>query len=111
MNIDKQNGDVAFSEGSHTYWNVNDNEKYISVTTLIGRYENEFDKEFWSAYKALERLIPADSWKIEKKSLLNSKKFDEEILKIYNISKLDFNKAQQKILDEWQEEYHGMSHA
>ena len=106
MNIDKQNGDVAFSEDSHTYWNVNDNEKYISVTTLIGRYENEFDKEFWSAYKALERLIPADSWKIEKKSLLNSKKFDEEILNIYNISKLDFNKAQQKILDEWQEENH-----
>ena len=106
MNIDKQNGDVAFSEGSHTYWNVNDNEKYISVTTLIGRYENEFDKEFWSAYKALERLIPADSWKIEKKSLLNSKKFDEEILNIYNISKLNFNKAQQKILDEWQEENH-----
>ena len=106
MNIDKQNGAVAFSEDTHTYWNVNDNEKYISVTTLIGKYENEFDKEFWSAYKALERLIPAESWKIEKKSLLNSKKFDEEILNIYNISKLDFNKTQQKILDEWQEENH-----
>ena len=102
MNIDKQNGDVAFSEDTHTYWNVNDNEKYISVTTLIGKYENEFDKEFWSAYKALERLIPADNWKIEKKSLLNTKKFDKEILNLYNISELDFNKAQQNILDEWQ---------
>ena len=102
MNVDKQNGDVAFSEKSHTYWNVNDNEKYISVTTLIGKYENEFDKEFWSAYKALERLIPQDSWKIEKKSLLNTRKFDKEILSIYNITELDFNKEQQKILDEWQ---------
>ena len=101
MKIDKQNGNVAFSENSHTYWNVNDNEKYISVTTLIGRYENEFDRDFWSAYKALERLIPADNWKIEKKSLLNTRKFDKEILNIYNISELDFNKTQQKILDEW----------
>ena len=104
MNIDKQNGDVAFSEKSHTYWNVNDNEKYISVTTLIGRYENEFDKEFWSAYKALEKLIPKDNWKIEKKSLLNSHKFDKEILSVYNISELDFNKTQQGILDDWEYE-------
>ena len=104
MKIDKQNGNVAFSENSHTYWNVDDNEKYISVTTLIGRYENEFDKDFWSAYKALERLIPAESWKIEKKSLLNTRKFDKEILNVYDISELDFNKAQQGILDEWQYE-------
>jgi len=104
MTIDKQNGSVAFSEGTHTYWNVNDNEKYISVTTLIGKYENEFDKEFWSAYKALEKLIPEDNWKIEKKSLLSSRKFDKEILSLYNISELDFNKAQQDILDEWQQE-------
>ena len=101
MKIDKQNGNVAFSEDTHTYWNVNDNEKYISVTTLIGRYENEFDKEFWSAYKALEKLIPKDNWKIEKKSLLDSHKFDKEILSIYNISELDFNKTQQQILDDW----------
>ena len=101
MKIDKQNGDVAFSENSHTYWNVNDNERYISVTTLIDKYVNEFDKDFWSAYKALERLIPADNWKIEKKSLLNTHKFDKEILSLYNISELDFNKTQQDILDEW----------
>lgn len=104
MKIDKQNGSVAFSEQTHTYWNVDDNEKYISVTTLIGRYENEFDKDFWSAYKALEKLIPEDSWKIEKKSLLNTYKFDKELLNIYDISELDFNKTQQKILDDWERE-------
>lgn len=104
MKIDKQNGNVAFENESHTYWNVNDNEKYISVTTLIGRYEQEYDKEFWSAYKALEKLIPKDSWAIEKKSLLNSKKFDKEILGAYDISELDFNKTQQDILDAWEEE-------
>lgn len=104
MKIDKQNGDVAFENESHTYWNVNDNKKYISVTTLIHKYTQPFDKNFWSAYKALEKLIPKESWIIEKKSLLNTKKFNKEILDIYNISENDFNKVQQDILDLWDEE-------
>lgn len=104
MNIDKRNGNLAFNEENHLYWNVNDNEKYISVTTLIHRFTNEFDKEFWSAYKALEKLLSKDSWNIEKKSLLNTKKFDKEILNLYNISENDFNREQQSILDAWDEE-------
>lgn len=101
MNVDKQNGAVAFNDLEHVYWNVNDNEKYISVTTLIERYAQPFDKDFWSAYKALEQLLPTDAWGIERKSLLASYKFDKELLETYNISELDFNKAQQNILDEW----------
>lgn len=104
MKIDKQNGNVAFTNESHTYWNVNDNKKYISVTTLIHRYTQEFDKEFWSSYKALEKLLSKDSWNIEKKSLLNTKKFNKDLLEIYNISENDFNKIQQEILDAWDEE-------
>ena len=104
MKIDKQNGNVAFENESHTYWNVEDNRQYISVTTLIHRYTQEFDKNFWSAYKALEKLLPKESWAIEKKSLLSTKKFNKEILDIYDISELDFNKAQQGILDAWDEE-------
>lgn len=104
MKIDKQNGPVAFSEDEHIYWNVNDNEKYISVTTLIHRFTQPFDKDFWSAYKALEKILPKESWAIEKKSLLNTKKFNESILDVYNISTNDFNKVQQEILDAWDEE-------
>ena len=104
MKIDKQNGNVCFNDENHCYWNVNDNEKYISVTTLIHQFTQPFDKEFWSAYKALEKLIPKDSWAIEKKSLLNSKKFDKSILDVYDISENDFNKTQQDILDSWDEE-------
>ena len=104
MKIDKQNGNVAFNNDEHCYWNVNDNEKYISVTTLIHRFTQPFDKEFWSAYKALEKLIPKESWPMEKKSLLNTKKINMEILSLYNISENDFNKTQQDILDAWDEE-------
>lgn len=104
MKIDKQNGKVAFNDDSHVYWNTENNEKYISVTTLIHKFTNEFDKEFWSAYKALEKLIPKDSWNIERKSLLNTKKFDKSILDVYDISENEFNKTQQEILDSWNEE-------
>lgn len=104
MKVDKQNGNVAFDNETHTYWNIDDNRRYISVTTLIHRYTQEFDKNFWSAYKALEKLIPKESWAMEKKSLLNTKKFNKEILDTYNIPELEFNKTQQSILDLWDEE-------
>lgn len=102
MNIDKQNGNVCFNDALHCYYDVNDeNKRYISVTTLIGKYEQKFQKDFWSAYKALEKLLPKDAWNLEKKSLLSSKKFNKDILETYNISENDFNKVQQDILDEW----------
>ena len=102
MQIDKCNGNVGFNDLNHCYFDINDeSKKYISVTTLIGKYEQEFDKNFWSAYKALEKLLPKDAWNMEKKSLLASKKFKKEILDTYDISENDFNKAQQDILDEW----------
>ena len=47
MEITKQNGQVAFNEKEHAYWNVNDNGRYISVTTLIGKYAPPFDNQFW----------------------------------------------------------------
>lgn len=103
MKIDKKNGPVCFNEEAHTYWDEgNEKEKYTSVTTLIHSFTQPFDKEFWSAYKALERLIPKDYWAIEKKSLLNSKRFNKELLDVYNISEDDFNKEQQSILDDWE---------
>ena len=87
MQIDKQNGAIAFNEEKHRYWNVNDeSKKFISVTTLIEKFGQPFDRDFWSAYKALEKLIPPDSWKIEKKSLLNTKRFDKSILDVYDIT-------------------------
>lgn len=101
MNVDKKNGPVCFNEEKHVYWNENDNEKYISVTTLIGKYGQPFDENFWSAYKALEKLLPADDWKIEKKSLLDTHKFNMEILDVYDIPINTFNKTQQDIIDEW----------
>ena len=102
MEIDKQNGSICFNEEAHVYFDKSDeNDRYVSVTTLIHSFTQPFDKDFWSAYKALEKLIPKEYWSVEKKSLLNTKKFDKEILSVYNISENSFNKTQQDILDEW----------
>lgn len=105
LEIDKKNGSVAFNDQSHTYFNLEDDSiKYVSVTTMIEKFGQPFDKEFWSAYKALEKLLTKDEWAIEKKSLLNTKKFDNAILEAHNIDIDTFNKEQQAILDTWQEE-------
>ena len=103
--ITKQNGNIAFEEKAHRYWDVTDpSKKFTSVTTIIEKFGQPFDKEFWSAYKALEKLLSADAWKIEKPSLLKSKKFDKSLLELHDISQNDFNREQQAILDSWDEE-------
>ena len=103
--ITKQNGNIAFEEKAHRYWDVTDpSKKFTSVTTIIEKFGQPFDKEVWSAYKALEKLLSADAWKIEKPSLLKSKKFDKSLLELHDISENDFNREQQAILDSWDEE-------
>lgn len=105
--ITKQNGNIAFIEETHKYFDVTNPEAvFTSVTTMIHSYTQPFDKDFWSAYKALEKLLPKDVWNVEKKSLLNTKKFDKVLLEIHNISENDFNREQQLILDEWDNENH-----
>ena len=104
MQIDKQNGSVAFNDLNHKYWNVDDESiQYTSVTTLIGKYEQEFDKEFVSKYKALEKLVPTDVWKKEKGGIWKSHKIPKEFLEVHDINENELNKVQQDILDEWTE--------
>lgn len=44
--VDKENDDVIYSDEQHVYIDKRDKEKYISVTTLIHKYVNEFDAQF-----------------------------------------------------------------
>lgn len=104
MKYDKINGKVAFLEGPHKYFNVDDESiQYTSVTTLIGKYEQPFDKEFVLKYKALEKLIPSDIWKKEKGTIWKNHKIPKDFLEVYDINETELNKIQQNILDEWTE--------
>lgn len=105
IEITKQNGNIAFAEGPHVYWDVTDpTKKFTSVTTIIEKFGQPYDKEFWSAYKALQTFLTEDEFKVEKKSLLATKKFDKSLLELHDISENDFNREQQAILDKWDEE-------
>lgn len=105
LQIDKQNGNIGFNEAAHKYFDLTDPSiKFTSVTTMIEEFAQPFDKEFWSAYKALEKLLDVDSWKLEKKSLLSTKKFDNSLLELHDIDINLFNKTQQEILDDWDAE-------
>lgn len=103
MKIDKENDGVAFNDSTHVYWDINNSKKeYISVTTLIGSYAQPFDSDFWSKYKALEKILDTDVWKDLKKTLLNTHRITKEILEAYSVDINDLNKEQQNILDEWE---------
>ena len=104
LKIDKQNGKVAFNDSIHKYWNIDDsNIQYTSVTTLIEKYEQPFNKEFVSRYKALEKLLSPDIWKKEKGALWKNHKIPKDFLEVYEIDEKELNKVQQDILDEWEQ--------
>lgn len=101
MQIDKKNGNVKYNDENHVYWD--DNGKYISVTTLIGQFCQDFDKDFWAAYKALEKILTKEEFKMEKKALLDTRKINlQKLIELYGFTENDFNAAMQDILDEWQ---------
>lgn len=105
MQIDKENGGICFNDANHVYFEKSNPEcKYVSVTTLIHGFCQPFDKGKWSAYKAMEKLLPSDVWKVERLSLQNMNRIDESVLESYGISVDEFNAAQQGILDMWDEE-------
>jgi hypothetical protein len=50
--------DVYFEDKTHTYYNKGN--KLISVTQSLKLFEPEFDKEYWSNYKAKQRGVTQD---------------------------------------------------
>jgi hypothetical protein len=58
--------DINFSEPDHRYYN-DEGRTFISVTTLIGKYEPKYDQDFWSMYTGLKnhgfRVRPQPSQK------------------------------------------------
>ena len=68
--VDKENDSVFFNDAEHLYLDKLSGEKYISATTLVDKYKNEFNSAFFSKYKALEELIDGDQFSLVKDGLL-----------------------------------------
>lgn len=101
LSVDKENSELFFNDKNHLYVNKTDGSHYISVTTLIGEYENKFDEYFWARYKALELFLDGDVWSNVKIKLQNTKKWNPSLITLYNINEADFNKEVDKIAAEW----------
>ena len=99
--IDKENADCVYSDEEHIYIDKKDNSRYISVTTLINKYSEEFDEDFWSSYKALEEIMDGDTFSILKKALLTTKKFNPKILKKFQIDEELFNQKKAEIVAQY----------
>mgnify|MGYP003627608587 CR=1 FL=1 len=61
---------IKFNEKSHTYTHVDTKERFISVTTLLGKYKKPFDKELHARRVSDREGVPIDMvlemWESEK---------------------------------------------
>ena len=98
--IDKMNDKVGFDDATHTYFDLEDGSKYISVTTLIHNYTQPYDAQFWASYKACEFLLGNDFYDLKKKLLAN-KVWKDSYLKDYSIDKKQFTLKRDEILESY----------
>lgn len=101
IKVDKENDVCFFNDATHKYYNKQDMQPYISVTQLIGAYEQPFQENFWSSYKALEKILDPEDFKNVRKTLLDTKKFDKSLLEKLNIDLDIFEKEKDLILLDW----------
>lgn len=62
LELFKNFNNITYYDTPHKYYLGDD--ELISVTTLIHKYQDDFDEEYWSNYKANEYNIP--QWKVKR---------------------------------------------
>lgn len=102
LEVDKKNDVVSYNDADHVYWTTDGQMQCISATTLIHKFTT-FDGEFWSRYKALEAVTTAEDFKLVKGGLLDTKKFNYDLLDKLSIDKDVFENKLTEILAEWEE--------
>ena len=91
---------IKFKEKDHSY--TKDDKVYTSVTTLVHKFTNPFDEEYWSLYKAIEAELP--SFKFQ--SLKRKYGFRNIGLHLLDdsVSKSDILETQLEIKTKWKKE-------
>lgn len=91
---------IIFNSENHSY----NGQKitYTSVSKLISKYKRPYNRDYWSTYKAYERVLGVDQFKALRRSLgyplEDSSLFDSLS---HLVSKEDLNKTINEILKEW----------
>ena len=93
---------VTFNEEKHEYTSVHSDEIYVSATSLIHKYSQPFNKEYWSLYKALEEL---DYLFIKNKKIYLADRTYEYLLSVIPnyIDKQDLQEQVELILASWKD--------
>lgn len=98
----KINGDVAFYEDGHKYVNLKKPQlKYTSVTTLISSFHEAFNVDFWSGYKALEKLMGDDFKNLGVKSYLLERKKNDLTISDY-VNEEEYYKTKRFITESYE---------
>lgn len=102
IKVDKENASVFFNDETHKYYDKETMQEYVSVTTLIHNYTQEFDENFWAFYKAMEALLPEESFYPIKKTLLAHKKVNRKLIKKVGLNEEEFLNKENEIKQEYQ---------
>ena len=97
LKVDKETKDVVYSDEAHVYIDKTDQQKYVSVTTLIGKYENPFDVFFWSSYKTCEKLMSEETFHVLKETLLATKRWTDDMIEKLHLDPIIFDKTRKEI--------------
>jgi hypothetical protein len=87
---------VIFKEEGHKYFNDITGVEYTSVTTLISKYKKPFNNEFWSVYKALEKVLPSENFKKWKPTFM-SFQYDKDLTKINKCLTTHFSSYKEQV--------------
>lgn len=87
-----------FDEPSHTYINSIEGYLYTSVTTLVGKYKEKFDDNYWSLYNAGRRLLQIPDDEASKKKYAG--KLLNEGLDFNNKTEYNLRQALKVVLQE-----------
>lgn len=96
LKVDKETKDVVYSDEAHVYIDKTDQQKYVSVTTLIGKYENPFDVFFWSSYKTCEKLMSEETFHVLKETLLATKRWTDDMIENFILIRLSLIRQEKK---------------
>lgn len=100
LTVDKENENVCYNDRYHIYWDKKDLFTYISATTIIGLYEQPFNRDFWLDYKTFQRICNPDKDILYKLRSLMS--FDYDILKKeFGFSDNEFKSVRDEIESNW----------